>query len=146
MTDRIYVHLVLIAATFVYTSLAAADVFMCDRAAQFGFADSLCEKPTKGPGNLGEQSKVNAPAPWMAPDDHGDDPTKTFGHAKSHWQAEWSNWRSWEHGHGWNSLSHVHPFTGRFDQDWIQLRIPHVHRRAVAPARQPERRPRTPPH
>jgi len=147
MTKRIYVHLVLIAGSFCCTSFAAAaDVFMCERAAQFGFTDSLCEKPLTRLDNPGEQLKLNAPAAGMAQDDDSNAPAKTFGHAKSHWQAEWSNWTSWEHVHRWNSFEAFYPFTGCFDHDWFQLRLPHVHPRALSSGPRPGSRPKLPPH
>lgn len=146
MTNRIYIHLVLIAGSLGCASFAAADVFMCDQAARFGFSDSLCEKPVKGLDDLREQLKVHAPATSMAQDDRSDAWTSAFGPTKTHWQHEWSNWNSWEHSHGWNALSHVYPFTGHFDHDWFHLRLPHVHRRGVAPGPQPGSRPKHPPH
>ena len=147
MTKRIYVHLVLIVGSSCCASFAAAaDAFMCDQAARFGFTDSLCEKPMQGLESFAEQRKLYASAAWMAQDGSSDAPTPAFGQTTTHWQGEWSNWTSWEHVHRWNSFQAFYPFTGRFDHDWFQLRLPHVHPRALSSGPRPGSRPKLPPH
>jgi len=143
MSHRIYVHLALIAGSLGGASLAAADVFMCDRAAQFGFTDSLCKSPLKRVGNVGEQPQLALPAAGIARDAQSDGEPNAFGQASTSWQGQRSNRRSWEHGHEWNSFQAFYPFTGRFDHDWFQLRIPHVNRPALTPRPSPGSRPRS---
>jgi len=150
MNHRIHIHLALIAGCLAYASFAAADVFMCDRAAQFGFTDSLCEKPLqrltpfKPITTLAEEPKPSPPAAWMERDEQSNPWPNAFGQANTHWTGQWSNWTSWEHVHGWNNFQAFYPFTGRFDHDWFQLRVPHVNRRALTPGTAPERRTQRP--
>ena len=132
MSTRSYVQAIVLAASLTCSPAGAADVFMCEQAARFGFADSLCEKASSGQDADEQRRKSNSDA-WGAQGD-GAAGAYASGAGSGYWRFE--RRKPWEHKHGWNSLEAFYPYTGRFDHDWFQLRLPHSPRQAApAPTR-----------
>jgi hypothetical protein len=114
----------LVAAGAVWSAPWGGQVAACEKAARFGYTDSLCEK-----GLLDIPAIPRLASPDATPQAAATDTNQAADGAATQWeiyrQSERANRRAWENYRTWNPVSPLNPFIAYPGAEWSPFNVPH---------------------